>query len=94
MSDDSTPKPDVIGDLADAIHKNDCGCPDWHSDDQEDISYREHAEAVIAAVRAQSPEWQAALIEGRVYEPARATDFGEPIEGPHFRYVIGPRVES
>ena len=35
--------------LAEAIHANDCGCFDWHADDQEDVTYREHASAVAPA---------------------------------------------
>ena len=36
--------------LAEAIHANDCGCFDWHADDQEDVTYREHASAVAPVV--------------------------------------------
>jgi hypothetical protein len=35
---------------AEAIHRSDCGCPDWHADDQEDQTYNEHARATLAAL--------------------------------------------
>ncbi|MGZ4520146.1 MAG: hypothetical protein ACXVGA_04300 [Mycobacteriaceae bacterium] len=41
---------EVLEVVADAIHRSDCGCSDWHADDQEDVTYREHAQAVIEAL--------------------------------------------
>lgn len=39
--------------VAEAIHGSDCGCPAWHADDQEDITYREHADVALDAIRGQ-----------------------------------------
>lgn len=89
----------VLEIVADAIHRSDCGCSDWHADDQEDVIYREHAQAVLDALaplfaareaRARADGWDDGYLRGTL----DATCDLDPADNPYRERAEGYRDDA